>query len=99
MDKIEQDTMIGLVNEWKQSGMSIRVFAQKNGVSKSKFEYWVRKDKAGNTVHVQYPRFVEVTPMAENRVLAKVDGIQMPTPPNPQIVLTFPSGLCLKIYG
>lgn len=99
MDNRKQDTMIGLVNDWKQSGMSIRVFAQKIGVSKSKFEYWVRKDKAENAVQSQYPRFIEVAPMAENLMLSKVDGIQMPTPPNPQIVLTFPSGLCLKIYG
>jgi hypothetical protein len=94
----KHQTMISLVNKWKRSGIPIRSYAQQNGVSKSKFEYWVRKQKADAATRVPFAEFIEVGPLTENRESTN-DSSQPPSEAPPQIVLTFPSGLCLKIYG
>lgn len=90
--------MIAKVDEWRRSSMSVETFAQVSGISKSTFKYWVRKvwDKAKPAD--AFPEFIEMQqsvptkPLAESK--AKTDILS-----KPQIVLTFPSGLCLKIYG
>ena len=99
MDKDKQASMIALVNDWKQSGMSIKTYANNAGISKAKFGYWVRKEKADSITKQQYPQFIEVGSMAENLHLCKDAAPQIVIHAKPQIELTFPSGLCLKIYG
>lgn len=93
-----RQTMISLVNKWKGSGIPIRSYAQQNGVSKSKFEYWVRKQKAGVAAKVPFAEFIEVGLLTKNRESAN-DNSEPPAERPPQIVLTFPGGLCVKIYS
>ena len=93
----KKEKMIALVDQWKQSSVSTEAFAQSHGISKSTFEYWVRKVREMDKLPNDYPAFIEMdrfvpiqTPEANIN-----PGISI----NPQVVLTFPSGLCLKIYG
>ena len=67
MNNEKHETMMALVNKWKGSGIPIRSYAQQIGVSKSKFEYWVRKQKAGTAAKVPFAEFIEVGSMTENR--------------------------------
>lgn len=99
MNNENRQRMISLVNKWKGSGIPIRSYAQQIGVSKSKFEYWVRKQKADATAKVSFAEFIEVGSLTENRELTGDVAAQLPTERTPQIVLTFPSGLSVKIYG
>ena len=98
MNNEKRQTMISLVNKWKGSGIPIRSYAKQIGVSKSKFEYWVRKQKADATAKVSFAEFIEVGTVTENRESGH-DSPQSPSDRLAQIVLTFPSGLCVKIYG
>ena len=99
MKKEKHELMISLVNKWRGSGIPVRTYAQQIGVSKSKFEYWARKQKKANTEgNVPFTEFIEVGPLAENRESAN-DASPAQAKRPPQIELTFPSGLCVKIYG
>jgi hypothetical protein len=98
MNNEKYETMIAQVNKWKGSGISIKIYAQQIGVSKSKFEYWVRKQKADAATKVPFAEFIEVGTLTENREPVNVTS-QPPSDRPAQIVLTFPSGLCVKIYG
>jgi hypothetical protein len=96
MEKEKNATMLVHVEDWKHSGMTIREYSQSIGISKGMFEYWVKKAKAINNAKDKYPGFIEVSPLVKSQNYVQP---QMPSPPNPQIILNFPSGLCLKIYG
>ena len=98
MNNENRQRMISLVNKWKGSGIPIRSYAQQIGVSKSKFEYWVRKQNTGATAKVSFAEFIEVGTVTENREPGN-DSPQPPSDRPAQIVFTFPSGLCVKIYG
>ena len=88
--------MFARVDEWKKSGNTMRAFASDIGLSRSCFEYWVRKkrDLTGGS-----PQFMELIPSGKPLV-----GIQQiiksnDTSTQAQIVFTFPGGLCVKVYG
>lgn len=97
MKRDRQATIVEMVNQWRESGLPIRVFAQNAGISKSKLDYWIRKQKYSQGHRLQNPAFIEVgtisdsveQPITEKSIIRKV----------PQIELTLPNGLCLKIYG
>ncbi len=92
-------TMTAHVKEWKESGMTISEYAQVIGVTKSKFGYWVRKMKVSKTsAKTRSTKFIELNSLAEDKVLVSGES-KLAITPKPQIELTFPSGLCLKIYS
>ena len=99
MNSEKHETMIDQVNKWKESGIPIRTYAQKIGVSKSKFEYLVRKHKACIDVKRPFTEFIELGSLTVDGALRGDDTSQQPNERTPQIVLAFPSGLSLKIYG
>ena len=78
--------------------MSRRAYAEAIGISKSKFEYWIRKSKVSDGEKSKYPGFVEVSSLAKNLDLGTDESL-IRTSRQPQIVLTFPRGLTLNIYG
>jgi len=92
----KQTAMFARVDEWKKSGETMQEFASGIGVSKSCFEYWVRKkrDLTNST-----PQFVELIPQGKASVdiqrSIKINGSSTQA----QIVFTFPGGLCVKVYG
>ena len=92
----KQVVMFDRVDEWKKSGRTMQEFASSICLSKSCFEYWVRKKRVSSE---SSPHFVELVPSA--RQLA---GIEQPLTTNEsttqaQRVFTFPGGLCVKVYG
>ena len=98
MKRDSQVTMYGIVREWQDSGIAVKHFAQGKGITKTKLEYWIRKFNSELNQALPLPAFVEIGP--------GVSAIKIPTPKPPhqateklQIELTFPSGLCLKIFG
>jgi hypothetical protein len=92
MKKGKNEKMFAHVNEWKESGLSIRAYAKTIGFSKSKFEYWVRKVKAVNDVGAETNSvaFVEVPSLPK---------VQPRNFNEPKVVLTFPNGVSLTIYS
>ena len=94
----KSEEMIARVDEWRRSSMSVETFAQASGISKSTFNYWVRKLRDKAKPANAFPGFIEMRQSVPAKPLpeakAKSDILVQP-----QIVLTFPSGLCLKIYG
>ena len=90
--------MLGKVEEWKSSGLSIREFANKNGFSKTAFEYWVKKNRESNAIKAV--SFVELEPSVKPRELIEVSSeLREATSHQAQIVITFPGGMSVKIYG
>ena len=92
----KQVAMFSRVDEWKKSGRTMHEFASSIGLSRSCFEYWVRKKRSSME---SSPHFVELIPSA--RQLA---GIGQPltideSTTRAQLVFTFPGGLCVKVYG
>ena len=88
--------MFAKVDEWKNSGQSLRVFASTIGLSKSAFEYWVRKKReaSGNS-----PSFVELSPPVKSKLIVEVPSKHPKPDAQAQIVFTFPGGMCVKVYG
>ena len=97
MKRDTQATMFRIVNQWRESGTPIGVFAQKVGLTKSKLAYWARKAGPGNNQESMYPEFIEIDPVSPH--LRPRAGQKALTPEKLQVELTFPSGLCLKIFG
>ena len=95
----DMEEMISRVEQWKRSSMSAGAFAQTLGISKSSFVYWVRKVRESTQPLDNSPAFIEIQPSAPIKVSPSQAISQSGHLANPQIVLTFPSGLSLKIYG
>ena len=88
--------MFAKVDEWKNSGQTLREFAAASSLSKSTFEYWIRKRRESL---VSSPAFVELSPMVQPRVIIGATPKQQEPDAQAQIVFTFPSGMCIKVYG
>jgi hypothetical protein len=96
MKRSKSEVMFAKVDAWKQSGQPTKVFAQSEGLTQSCLEYWIRKQRA---LPVSTHPFIELSRSIESfdtRAQVAKDQSQSNAP---QVVLTFASGLCLKIYG
>ena len=92
----KRDAMFARVEEWEKSGISMREFSSRIGLSKSCFEYWVRKKRNSQSTS---PSFLEISsivkPLEDTKTIAKQPIAEL----QPQIVFTFASGMCIKVYG
>jgi hypothetical protein len=90
--------MFARVDKWEKSGKSMREYAAEIGITKSCFGYWVRKRYASLE---QSPAFVELTPANASICDESAPGFSnfQDSDAQAQIVITFPSGMCVKIYG
>ena len=80
--------MFSLVEKWRESNLTRKVFAEQNGISLTSFDYWCKKQSNEVLKNVDRPTFIELTSNEEER-----------EPINrPQIELKLPSGLVIKIY-
>jgi len=84
--------MFARVDEWKRSGTTMQEFATSIGLSKSCFEYWVRKKRK---LSVDAPQFVELITKSSIGDVSEHSKQSSQA----QIVFTFPSGLCVKVFG
>ena len=86
MDK--KSKMFSLVGQWRESGLSRKVFAKQHGIRVTSFDYWCKKQSNKVLKNVDQPTFIELTTNSGSR-----------EPVNrPQIELNLPSGLVIKIY-
>ena len=88
--------MFARVDEWERSGKSVREFANALGVSKSGFAYWIRKRHESE---LKARTFIELTPNNNSDVHPEACSKYPDTDGQSQIVITFPSGLSVKICG
>jgi hypothetical protein len=97
MKRDSQDTMIKIIKEWKESGIILSDFAKRKGITKTKLQYWLRKLHTEKDRTGIFPAFFEIgTETSEMKI--QTENISQ-IPGKLQIELTFPSGLCLKIFG
>lgn len=95
-NKINEE-MPAHVKNWMQSGMSIKAYAETIGISNGKLAYWARKLKNVKGTQGDPPGFIELCTSGYAPEVSQ--PAQTGNSPTPQIVLTFPNGMCLKIYG
>jgi hypothetical protein len=88
--------MFAKVDEWQDSELTLREFAASIGLSKSAFEYWVSKRRKSLS---NPPSFVELSPLVNPRVIIETTPKHPEPDAQAQIVFTFPSGMCIKVYG
>ena len=90
-----REKMFRLVDQWKESGLTRKAFAQQHGITDSKLEYWCRKrdNKVPRTTAVA-KGFVEIlakqgheSEMAEKTSMAA-----------PRVELELSGGIRIKIY-
>lgn len=87
MDK--KSKMFSLVGQWRESGLSRKVFAKQHGIGSTSFDYWCKKQSNELVKNGDQPTFIELTSNAAGaRELIN----------RPQIELKLPSGLVIKIY-
>mgnify|MGYP001560139626 CR=1 FL=1 len=98
MSRQNRDEMIARVGEWQRSSMSAGAFAQAMGISKTTFDYWVRKVRETARTSDDTRAFIEIRPSVLPNPMVEAKA-QPEISASPQIVLTFPGGLCLKIFG
>lgn len=98
MPRQNREEMIARVVEWQGSSMSASAFAQTLGISKTTFDYWIRKVREASRTSDCTASFIEIQPSVLPKPLVEAK-VQQEISASPQMVLTFPSGLCVKIFG
>ncbi len=84
------EMMFPLVEQWQQSGLSIKSFSASQGLNNFSFQYWCKKYKTKNDLLKKAdPRFIPI-------------AIKAPDAPSgntkPKLELHLPCGLELIIY-
>ena len=104
MKDVRATEMAILEDQWRKSGKSLTEFCQLMGISKNKLKYWVyakskNLEKPSRSATVDEKCFVEIfskaKPITKYGNLCEVakSGSQ------PSLEITFPSGMCVKIFG
>jgi hypothetical protein len=89
----KKETMFSLVDQWRESGLTRKAFAEIHGITDSSFEYWCRKrDNKVKQPTISTTDFIEliakhesITGLCEKKTTAKVE-------------LELPYGIRIKIY-
>jgi hypothetical protein len=91
MDK--KETMFLLVDQWRKSGLSRKIFAQQHGITDSSFEYWCRKrdNKIKNRPAIA-PDFVEIFQNSESKPKTFEQA------PQTKVEIELPGGIRIKFY-
>jgi len=88
--------MFASLDEWEKSGKTMLEYCSDVGISKSCFDYWVRKKR---DLTVSSPKFIELIPSVKPLVSIEQTLKTNESTTQAQIVFTFPGGLCVKVYG
>ena len=85
----------------KESGMSVWAYCQQHGVGYHRMQYWIKKLRKLDCQKVSPSKemFIELAPSEKETFSNRGRSINDTPPVTPQVELTFPSGLILKIYG
>ena len=88
--------MFASLDEWEKSGKTMLEYCSDVGISKSCFDYWVRKKR---DLTVSSPKFIELIPSVKPLVSIEQTLKTNESTTQAQIVFTFPGGLRVKVYG
>ena len=91
-----QAIMFASLDEWEKSGKTMLEYCSDVGISKSCFDYWVRKKR---DLTVSSPKFIELIPSVKPLVSIEQTLKTNESTTQAQIVFTFPGGLRVKVYG
>jgi len=86
------------VTRQRESGMSVANYAKQIGITTTKMQYWIRKFNAQKAIKDRTVKFIDLNSFGTDPDFVTAEeapGIQKR---NPQITLTLPNGICLKIY-
>ncbi len=81
------------VSRQRESGMTVANYAKQSGITRTKLQYWIRKyhtHEAGKDTSLRFIDLHSFGPAIEPSKDKEIAA--------PQIILTFPNGMCLKIY-
>ena len=84
----KKEKMFALVEQWRKSGLTRKVFALKQGIEIQSFDYWCKKHYNEVMKSPKSPTFIEVVHKP----------ILLDEKSRPQIELELPSGLQIRIY-
>jgi hypothetical protein len=81
----------------QESGITVANYSKQFGIPRTKLQYWIRKFNAQEAEKDTSLRFIDLRSFGSSTLPAegkdKAEPIRAP-----QITLTFPNGMCLKIY-
>ena len=86
----------------KESGMSLWVYCKQHGISYHSMQYWKKKLRKLDCKKLTPGKdmFIELAPPSQKETFSnRGQGLGDPPPVIPQVELTFPNGMILKIYG
>lgn len=102
LQKKKAAEMFARVDEWKVSGMTKREFGVVHGIAKSTFDYWIQKKRKQDK---KTPRFVELVAESNSEqnihqsTLSDSKSTNKRIPQsNKHVELSFPNGLCIKVF-
>ncbi len=99
----KQQSMYLHVDRWSKSGLSVRGYSKKHNISHHSLRYWIDK-KTGRTKKTDIYEscepvsFVELSSFKDKPVEISSASAQKSINSNPMVELSFPGGICLKIY-
>ena len=92
--------MLEHVTHQRESGMTIANYAAQVGITAHKLRYWINKSKLHDSQYTkeQEMKFIDLGTL--ELACNNTDNPDAPGQPirQPQMTLTFPNGMCLKIY-
>jgi len=80
----------------QESGITAANYAKQFGISRTKLQYWIRKFNARQAIKDTSLNFIDLNSFGLQN-MSESKGAAEPIR-SPQITLTFPNGMCLKIY-
>ena len=98
----KEEEMSVHVSKWKESGLTIGAYCLKEGLAYNSLRYWIKKihPKAGSRpVVAKKDMFIELGRSSKEGFKGNTSSFYNHSVSQPQVELTFPSGLSLKIYG
>ena len=91
--------MFTYVKEWQSGNISMKAFAEGIGMTRSKFEYWVRKFRSLNKSKTDNPGFIDISSAPFGNIKKQLKEEKPLKESKLEIELTFASGLNIKIYN
>jgi len=77
--------------------MTIANYAKQIGITTTKLQYWIRKFNAREAVKDSGMKFIDLSSFGADPDSLKEEASKVKRR-NPQITVTLPNGVCVKIY-
>ena len=87
--------MLEHVTRQRESGQTVANYAKQAGITQFKLQYWIRKFQAQEAGKNTNLKFIDLSSFDSTNHHSRAPELQTLTP---QITLTFPNSMCLKIY-